>query len=107
MEYILTLEQLESVSLQNLGPMVKGQFDHFEEQAYFTKVALPHRGMEINLQNPRLIIETRLKQPSIHGVIEVIYPVSEQEWDDFEIDPQAEYTPNVHVVDGAKYTACI
>lgn len=96
MIYIQTIEQLKKVSIKNLGPMTVGQWEKFNLLAKNT-----------GLEKPKLIIETSLKKPSVFGITECVYPISKQEWDTFATDTLAKYTPNVHVVDGTKYTAGI
>lgn len=100
-EYIQTKERLEEVSVANLGPMNQRSYRECAERARRTK-----------LEKPLLVIETVLKQPSIYGMgagSEVVYPISEPEWDDFiaSAAEMAEYMPVVHVVDGKKFTAPI
>jgi hypothetical protein len=94
-EYIMTLQRLKEVSLGCLGNMQEMSYQEAMQQA------------KKLVNYPRLLIETELKQPSYYGLTEVIYPISEEEWIEFSKDPLAKYIPNVHVVDGTKYTAGI
>ena len=96
MEYITTKEKLKEVALLNLGEMKVGGYPDAVKRA-----------SESGVDRPRLIIETELKEPSFYGLVDVVYPILEREWDEFAVDKLAKYTPVVYVVDGSVYTAPI
>jgi len=101
-EYLMTLEQLYQASLANLGPMKVGSYDEFVEK--MEKVA-----QEKSVANPLMVIDIILKQPSEFGITEQPYPIADFEWDQFasEAPTMAKKMPDVHVVDGDRYTAPI
>ena len=98
-EYLWTLADLYRVSLGNLGPMDTKPFQQFKKE--MAKVA-----QEKAVKNPRMAIDISLKQLSEFGATEQPYPISEDEWEVFINDSRtmANFMPNVHVVDGDKYT---
>lgn len=102
--YLMTLQELYAASIGNLGPMDKPgySFERFTQEA---KQLAATQG----IQNPLLVIDISLKQPSGFGATEQPYPISRDEWDVFKSDAltMANFMPNVHVVDGDKYTAPI
>jgi hypothetical protein len=100
-EYITTKERLEEVAVLALGPMTGDSYAGFMTQAQASGLDLP-----------QLMLEWVFKRSTPMGYqagAQVIYPISADEWEDFQNDIPlyCVAVPNVYVVDGLKYTAPI
>jgi hypothetical protein len=119
--YITTHARLNEVSLGNLGKMRRGtNYSQFMANAH--QIA-----QSKGVTNPRLMLAMKCKTDMNTAQLqvvsagettdvsferpstEVVYPIADFEWDDFVHDIPTYLTeePDVHVVDGDKFTAPI